>query len=47
MANKMTAEELQAEIAKLRKAQEIFATYSQQQVDAIFRAAAMEGSRQS
>ena len=47
MTNKMTVEELQAEIAKLRKAQEIFATYSQQQVDAIFRAAAMEGSRQS
>ena len=46
MANKMTVEKLRAEIAKLRKAQEIFATYSQQQVDAIFRAAAMAGSRQ-
>lgn len=46
MAHRITVEGLQREIAKLRKAQEIFSTYSQQQVDAIFRAAAMEGSRQ-
>ncbi len=46
MANITTIENLQAKIAEMRKAQEVFATYSQQQIDTIFRAAAMEGNRQ-
>ena len=41
-----TLEGLQVRIAEMRKAQEIFASYSQKQVDAIFRAVAMEGERQ-
>ena len=36
-----TVEELQASILEVRKAQEIFATFSQEKVDAIFRAAAL------
>lgn len=46
MAEPGTIESLQEKISEMRKAQEIFATYSQAQVDAIFQAVAMEGSRQ-
>ena len=37
---------LQERMKELRKAQEIFATYSQEQVDKIFFAAAMAANRQ-
>ncbi len=38
-------EQLQERIARIRKAQEVYATYSQEQVDAIFRAAAMAANQ--
>ena len=41
MAEPGTIESLQEKISEMRKAQEIFATYSQAQVDAIFQAVAM------
>lgn len=40
------SENLQGKIDQVREAQKIFATYSQKQVDAIFRAAAMAGNSQ-
>ena len=40
-----TAEELEAKIAEVREAQRIFSTYSQEKVDAIFKAAAMAANR--
>lgn len=46
MANITTTEELQAKIAEMRKAQEIFASYSQEQVDILFHAAAMAANNQ-
>ncbi len=39
-------DKLQAALARLREAQRVFATYSQEQVDAIFRAAALAANRQ-
>ncbi|MBQ8610934.1 MAG: bifunctional acetaldehyde-CoA/alcohol dehydrogenase [Oscillospiraceae bacterium] len=41
-----SVESLNEAIARLRKAQQIFATYTQEQVDAIFRAAALAANRQ-
>lgn len=46
MTQVTTVEDVHAKTAEMRKAQEIFAQYSQEQVDAIFRAVAMEGNRQ-
>ena len=40
-----TTEELEAKIAEVREAQRIFSTYSQEKVDAIFKAAAMAANR--
>ena len=41
-----SVESLKAALARLREAQQIFATYTQEQVDAIFRAAALAANRQ-
>ena len=41
-----SVESLNEAIERLRKAQQIFATYTQEQVDAIFRAAALAANRQ-
>ena len=45
MANIETVQQLKNEIDNLRRAQEIFATYSQKQVDEIFKCAAMAANR--
>ena len=41
-----SAESLEAKIAEVREAQKIFATYTQEQVDKIFKAAAMAANKQ-
>ena len=40
-----TTEDLEAKLAEVREAQKIFATYSQEKVDQIFKAAAMAANR--
>ena len=41
-----SAESLEAKIAEVKEAQKIFATYTQEQVDKIFKAAAMAANKQ-
>ena len=49
MANKVklvdSVETLEAKIAEVREAQRIFSTYTQEQVDAIFKAAAIAANK--